>query len=210
MTSRHLKIVLGLMAPLALLLTACADVSTEDSTSSAEETSVVSSTPGETAGSDENQSQLAPPVSAPVDAAGLEPCELMSDGAATSAGYDPDSKELRPNHSLDEAPLDMCRWLSNDVGSVTLNASSVPEGLSTVYANYSNYVVFEPRTVGEYPAVHTNDVEDSARCPLFVGIADDQVLLVDALTGPTDDACQIATEVAQAIMNELPPAAQEQ
>ncbi|WP_083886733.1 DUF3558 domain-containing protein [Actinoalloteichus spitiensis] len=211
MTSRHLKIGFGLLTPLALLLTACAANNTDDSTDSANETPVAtSSAPTETSEAEEQRDQLAPPVPAPVDASGLEPCDLMSDAAASSVGYDPGSKELRPNHSLDEAPLDMCRWASNDIGSVTLYTSSVPDGLSTIYANYSHYPVFEPRTVGEYPAVHTNDTDDPARCPLFVGVADDQVLLVDTVTGPADDACQNATEVALAIINELPPAAQEQ
>ncbi|AUS79688.1 hypothetical protein C1701_16520 [Actinoalloteichus sp. AHMU CJ021] len=155
----------------------------------------------------------APTVADPLDVSAVAPCDLIPDSAAEQAGLDSASKRLRPNHRDPNAPEEMCRWDFNNMeySSISAIANIDRGGLSSVYATSSGRTVFEPMSIAGYPAVHVNDSSNSARCPLFLGVADDQTILFDTQlsASATEDACEMAVRVVEAAVAELASASQE-
>ncbi|WP_081895380.1 DUF3558 domain-containing protein [Actinoalloteichus caeruleus] len=145
---------------------------------------------------------LAPPVSTPLDATDIEPCDLISDQAVSALRYDAGSARM--------ATAEACNWDSteHDGARASLRANTEDGGLSWIYQIRDTYAVFDEMTVGNYPAVHAHTIEDESRCVLYTGIADDQYLATDFIRNTLDsfDSCQAAIEFTEAVIAELPAA----
>ncbi|AUS79706.1 hypothetical protein C1701_16710 [Actinoalloteichus sp. AHMU CJ021] len=205
------KFGLALLTPSILLVAACSSAETGGSEGANIEPSELAPTNSATAIEDgDSSSQSALQISTPLDLSDIAPCDLLSDEAARATGFDPESKDLRANVTDPTADGEICllSGIEDEYSGVTVSA--MPElSISTAYETASGYAVSEHRTVGDYPALHANKVEDPARCPLFVGVAENQVLFVDANIREVEDVCLHATDVAQAIIDDLPHASQE-
>lgn len=149
--------------------------------------------------------RLAPAVRQPLDARGVEPCELMTPAQLVELGLRPES--AKPGTS--GASL-TCTWVSatdaaNPAG-LQINADSTLPALDGIYLVPETFAVFEPIEVAGHPAVHADDVAGPV-CTIYTAIADYQAVATDGNLGgrPLPDPCAPSRRMAEMILSNLPP-----
>ena len=166
---------------------------------------VETGTPEPARGGSAQAERLAPPVPHPKDACGIPACELLTPEQLTQLGVSPATATEESSSGLTT-----CSWESPDKHldlSVTPDANRPQAGgLNDTYLKRSDFEVFEPTEVAGHPAVRA-DYADVGDCPLYVGVADTQAMIVavDGFMAESTDTCPIAREATAMILSNLPP-----
>jgi hypothetical protein len=150
-----------------------------------------------------------PRVAEPRDLRGIPPCRLLTPTQITDLGLDPSTAEPDEFHSTYDCYID-----SADTSKSAAIASAYQfevGGLDRLYRNRQLLLdgdgIFVPGTLDGFPTVIT-DANSADDCALNVGVADDQVLLIDTDVDhylSTVHACDLARDVASAVLTNLPP-----
>ena len=156
-----------------------------------------------------SSSQLAPPVNNPKDAKNVAACDALTAQQIAQLGLNPDS---RREQKLAEPFSTGCAWTAPDFGwDVGFGFDTTRQGLSETYLRRNNYRHFEPRMIGDYPAVDAQTSFDPEDCYTYVGIADTQQLFINVVNSPRlaksplRPACERVDEIVTMIIGNLPP-----
>lgn len=146
---------------------------------------------------------VAPADALDVTAAAAHPCDLLrADRAARLGLLTPGTTTMTP-----DGPG--CTQTSTLPGGPAITMSADPgSGIDAVYRARAAHPLFQPATVGRYPAVDTADgPTDSSGCTVSVGVADDARIVVTV--GPRtaastpQDSCLDAHRIATTIIGQL-------
>ncbi|ASU77027.1 hypothetical protein CDG81_00300 [Actinopolyspora erythraea] len=167
---------------LTMALAACSSDSTGHPDSPAETTTGNATSSG---------SQSGTGITNPKNPAALEPCELLTNEAASTLGVTTNG-ERRQNDLKPDLP-DLCTWKGeyNDSKRVTLVAFP-DRTIQQYYDNKSNYGYFEKLDISGHPAVigNTEDPAKSSGCAMYMAANEKQVVLSSTFI-PTKDIGQV-------------------
>ncbi|SHE54207.1 Protein of unknown function [Streptoalloteichus hindustanus] len=130
----------------------------------------------------------------------MDPCQLLTPNQLRELGAAQSGKP-------DQAPWGetLCTW--SDAIRVTVAPDTKRRGLTEVYLRKSSYNNFEASTVAGYPAVRADFGE--IRCNVNVGVAEDQLLLVQYANNVSrkvehKDTCAFGERIAAEVLKNLP------
>lgn len=150
---------------------------------------------------------LAPsvPTPLPTDAVLSNPCGALSADQVRTIGL------TGPGTRDDDTTGPSCKWKSatsefNSVFIAPMTANK--NGLNDIYANRPKDKYFEPTTVGGYPAVYADIVDNRSGgdCVLWVGVTDQLSVFVSTQigSGPNkSNPCPVVERVATAMIQHL-------
>jgi hypothetical protein len=150
-----------------------------------------------------------PRVAEPRDLRDIPPCQLLTPTQITDLGLDPTTAKPSEFQSTFDCDIH-ARDFSTSASLVSAYRYEVG-GLDRLYRTRQllrdRDRIFVPGTLDGFPTVITNaNVADD--CVLNVGVADNQVLMIDTDVDPylsTVHACDLARDVASAVLANLPP-----
>ncbi|MCP2262117.1 Protein of unknown function (DUF3558) [Streptoalloteichus tenebrarius] len=195
MRSPRLRDVVLLLAG-ALVLSACGSVTsgTPIAIPSVSDRSSLS------AGAASSENNEVPRVTNPKNLRGVDPCQMLTQAQLRELGA---SLEGKP----DQAPWGetLCRWV-DDI-RVTVAPDTKRRGLAEVYARKKSFNSFQTSSVAGYPAVRADF--GAIRCNLNVGVANDQLLLIQYSNNVSrkpehKDTCVFAERIAAEVLKNLP------
>jgi hypothetical protein len=150
-----------------------------------------------------------PRVAEPRDLRDIPACQLLTPTQATEFGLD--LAGARPDEFQSTYDCDIHAPDSSTSASIVSAYRYEVGGLDRLYRNRELLLdgdgIFVPGTLDGFPTVIT-DANSADDCVLNVGVADNQVLLIDTGVDPyrsTVHACDLARAVASAVLTNLPP-----
>jgi hypothetical protein len=150
-----------------------------------------------------------PRVAEPRDLRGIPACQLLTPTQATGLGLDPAT--AKPDEFNSIYACDIHARDSSTSASLGSAYRFEVGGLDRLYRNRQLFLdgdgIFVPGTLDGFPTVIT-DANSADDCVLNVGVADDQVLVIDTGIDPyrsTLHACDLARDIASAVLTNLPP-----
>lgn len=143
-----------------------------------------------------------------VGALASDPCQVLDSSSAAALGFSSDG-EPRTVGTGDRS----CWWTAPD-DSQFLSVIVFPQRDALVDAyRLRKFAIFEPSTIGPFPATRERASADSTSCTITVGVSSSQgfVATVDdqaaAAGRRQSEACDRAQQVAERIVAALPPLA---
>ncbi|WP_216628575.1 DUF3558 family protein, partial [Actinopolyspora erythraea] len=130
-------------------------------------------------------------ITNPKNPAALEPCELLTNEAASTLGLttngERDQNDIKP-----DLP-DLCVWKGENTDSKEVSLTIFPgRTIQQYYDNKSSYGYFEKLNISGYPAVigNTEDPAKSSGCAMYMAANEKQVVLSSTFI-PTKDIGQV-------------------
>ncbi|ASU77029.1 DUF3558 domain-containing protein [Actinopolyspora erythraea] len=166
---------------LSMVLAGCASSGSADGTDGSATSSVNSSASLERSGVE---------IANPKDAAALDPCDLLPEGAAESLGLK--TQGQKQSNIFGSSLPDLCDWESPNGGERHVSLSAIDgRSIEKYYKNRSKYKDFKKIELSGYPAVVANRVKpvDNGMCAVFLASQENQVV-GSAVTVPVDDVGQ--------------------
>lgn len=198
---------------LAVLLTGCSG-SPQSGNAIPLPTSETSSAPAPTSserstGGEELPANGAPEVSNPLDTSAFaqDPCGSLTEAQITDLLGGPIGGE--PDIGSAVGPT--CNWHGPQFASISVNYSTIHDGLSSVYAHKDTLAVFDPLpAIQRYPVVAYSSAEDRQEdggCQVQVGTSNNSVIDIgvrqsDKNVGKSDP-CEAAHGVATMVTNNI-------
>lgn len=143
------------------------------------------------------------------------PCDLISKSALKEYGFTKPGEADVDSRAAKELHGPTCHWLGDDmslgVAIHTPNQRNGNGGLGPIYSGKENglYSYLEPMEIpghSDYPAVsaESRDERPEGHCPLFVGIQDDLVFVIQSnYDAKPEESCPAALKAAAAVLDTL-------
>lgn len=135
-----------------------------------------------------------PPIEAPRDLGGVDPCALLDDAALATAGV------AAPGTAGAGAEGPRCEWSGDEGRLLVVTLFTGDGGLGTLAGN-SEPTTTRVRLAG-YPALETF-TGSGEFCQYDIGVAEDHALLV-ALDGGEPDSCTALQALLPPVLSRLP------